>query len=43
MLSIHPNTLRRWEKEGRIEAKRTPGGYRRFKLIDVRAVLEKSR
>ena len=32
-LGVHPDTLRRWEKEGRVEpAERTAGGRRRYDL-----------
>ncbi|MBZ9644018.1 IS607 family transposase [Streptomyces sp. PSKA30] len=34
-----PSTVRRWEREGRITAKRTPSGQRYFDESDVRAVL----
>lgn len=33
-------TLRRWANEGRIAVERTPGGQRRFRLADVRALSE---
>ena len=36
-LGVHPDTLRRWEREGRIEpAERTPGGRRRYDLTKLR-------
>ena len=36
-LGVHPDTLRRWEREGRIEpAERTPGGRRRYDLSKLR-------
>jgi excisionase family DNA binding protein len=42
LLGVDPDTLRRWAKDGRIEAFTTPGGHRRFarrsleRLIAVR-------
>ena len=36
-MGVHPDTLRRWEHEGRIEpAERTPGGRRRYDLSKLR-------
>lgn len=36
-LGVRPETLRRWEAEGRIEApERTPGGQRRYDLAKLR-------
>ena len=36
-LGVHPDTLRRWEKEGRVEpAERTAGGRRRYDLSKLR-------
>lgn len=32
-------TLRRYEADGRISAKRTPGGQRRFAVSDLRTLL----
>lgn len=29
-LNVHPNTLRNWEREGKIKPERTPGGERRY-------------
>ncbi len=34
-LGVHPQSLRRWEKEGLLKAYRTPGGQRRFLKIEV--------
>lgn len=31
-LNVHPNTLRRWEKEGKIKVERTEGGHRRYDI-----------
>ncbi len=40
LLHVHPNTLRRWSIEGRIQTYRiTPRGDRRFKLSDVQDFL----
>ncbi|MBC6473303.1 MAG: helix-turn-helix domain-containing protein [Hormoscilla sp. GM102CHS1] len=30
LLGAHPESLRRWEREGKIQSYRTPGGQRRF-------------
>jgi hypothetical protein len=36
-MGLHPDTLRRWEREGRIEpVERTPGGRRRYDLLKLR-------
>lgn len=40
-LSVSPSTLRRWSDEGRIRAIRTPGGHRRFRAQDIRALAER--
>lgn len=39
ILAMSPETLRRWENEGRIESSRTAGGHRRFQQADVEALL----
>ncbi len=39
LLGITPDTLRRWEREGRIQAEWTPGGQRRYREADVKALL----
>lgn len=36
VLGIHPQTLRRWEREGRIEPEHTPGGHRRYDIVQLR-------
>lgn len=38
MLGVHPNTLRRWEKEGRVLPGRLPGGQRRYRVADIEAL-----
>lgn len=35
VLSVHPETLRKWESKGRISSQRTPGNHRRFLEQDV--------
>ena len=30
LLGVHPNTLRRWDADGTIKTKRTPGGHRLY-------------
>ncbi len=35
MLGVSPDTLKRYEKAGRIACRRTPTGHRRFRRIDV--------
>lgn len=32
-------TVRNWERAGKLDAIRTPGGQRRFKLSDVKSML----
>ncbi len=34
-LGVHENTLRRWEKEGLIDACRLPSGVRRFRVDEI--------
>jgi excisionase family DNA binding protein len=35
ILGVHSETLRRWERTGKIKCERTPGGKRRFLLADI--------
>ena len=35
ILGVHTETLRRWERTGKIKCERTPGGTRRFLLTDI--------
>lgn len=39
MFSVDPRTVNRWAAAGRITAVRTPGGHRRYREFDVRALL----
>lgn len=36
---VNVHTLRRWEREGRIKALRTPGNQRRYLVSEVRGLL----
>ena len=35
LLGVSTDTLRRWEKEGKITSSRTEGGHRRYDLTDI--------
>lgn len=35
LLGVTVETVRRWERAGRIQAQRTPGGQRRFPVSEV--------
>jgi len=40
LLGVHADTVKRWEKAGRIQvAWRTPTGHRRFRRDDVEALI----
>jgi len=39
ILGVHPITLRRWEKEGKIHCIRTPSGQRRFPRSEILRLL----
>lgn len=40
--TVSTDTLKRWEKAGRIESLRTPTGHRRFRRSDVEGLLSPS-
>jgi excisionase family DNA binding protein len=42
LIGISADTLRRWEKAGRIQSFRTPTGHRRFKRSEVEQLLKAS-
>jgi excisionase family DNA binding protein len=39
MFRVDPKTVTRWAKDGRITSIRTPGGHRRYRETEVRALL----
>ena len=42
LFRVDPKTVTRWAAAGRIASIRTPGGHRRFRETDVRALLADS-
>lgn len=40
ILRVDPKTVTRWAKAGRVSSIRTPGGHRRFRESEIRALLE---
>lgn len=36
LLGVHPDTLREWEKDGKISSLRTKGNHRRYRISDLR-------
>ena len=43
LFRVDPKTVTRWAAAGRISSIRTPGGHRRFRESEVRALLEGGR
>lgn len=39
LIGVHRDTIKRWEKLGRITSLRTPDGHRRYRRGDVEALL----
>ncbi len=37
--SVHPNTVTRWHKSGKIDAMRTLGGHRRFYADEIEKMI----
>lgn len=42
LIGVSRDTLKRWEKKGRISSRRTPEGHRRYRRGDVEALLTES-
>jgi excisionase family DNA binding protein len=40
LFRVNPRTVWRWANQGRIRSVRTPGGHRRYRAADVRALLK---
>lgn len=38
-LSLHPDTVRRWAKAGKIKYSRTPGKHRRFSTRELNKII----
>lgn len=41
LVGVHPSTLRLWETQGLISPQRTPGGDRRYRLGELKALLNR--
>lgn len=39
LFRVDPKTVARWAKAGRLPSIRTPGGHRRFRESEIRALL----
>ena len=39
LVGVGPDTLRRWADSGKVESYTTPGGHRRFRETEVKALL----
>ena len=39
MLFVDPKTVTRWARAGKLDAIRTPGGHRRYRKVDVLAIM----
>jgi excisionase family DNA binding protein len=42
MFRVDPKTVTKWAKRGRLPSFRTPGGHRRFREAEVRALIDAS-
>lgn len=41
LLGVHPNTLRRWDNEGKLNPARTLGGARRYTIEQINQIRTK--
>ena len=39
-LGVHPETLRRWDRNGTLTANRLPNGHRRYLNSEITAILQ---
>lgn len=42
LFRVDPKTVARWAAAGRVNSMRTPGGHRRYRESEIRALLERS-
>lgn len=40
MFGVRPTTIARWAREGRLVPLHTPGGHRRYRLQEIREILD---
>jgi excisionase family DNA binding protein len=40
MFGVLPQTVGRWARAGKVKFTRTPGGHRRYREADIRALME---
>lgn len=41
-LNVSKETLRRWDREGKLKPLKTPGGHRRYKLSDLEQMMQEN-
>ena len=41
-IGVHPDTLVRWDEAGKLVAMKTIGGHRRYKLSEIKKLMEDS-
>jgi excisionase family DNA binding protein len=39
ILKVHPHTVARWAREGKLNTQRTLGGHRRYRESEIRALI----